>query len=59
MYTSEKKKILSKHLKTYEGNWSKAETAFFPISELSYNLIRFLIQIPVVNSDNEIGKLSY
>ena len=33
--------------------------AFFPISEFSYKHIRFLLNIYVVKSDNEIRKYSY
>ena len=32
---------------------------FFPISELSYKLIRFLLHSPIVKSDIEIRKFSY
>ena len=32
---------------------------FFPISEFSYKLIRFLLHNSVIKSDNEIGKVSY
>ena len=32
---------------------------FFPISEFSYKLIRFLLHSSIVKSDNEIGKFSY
>ena len=39
---------------------SPSVTIFFPISEFSYKLIRFLlIRSSVVKSDNEIGKFSY
>ena len=32
---------------------------FFPISEFSYKLIRFLLHSSIVKSDNEIGKFFY
>ena len=35
---------------------SPSVITFFPISEFSYKLIRFLLHSPVVKSDNEMGK---
>jgi len=40
----------------YRGHWpSPSLITFFPISEFSYNLIRFLLHSSIVKSDNEIG----
>ena len=40
--------------------WSSPTViTFFPISEFSYRLIRFLLNSSIVKSDNEIGKFSY
>ena len=46
---------------TYESiAWlSPSVINFFPISEFSYELIRFLLHSSVIKSDNKIGKFPY
>ena len=38
---------------------SQPVMTFFPVSESSYRLIRFLLHSSVVKDDKEVGKFSY